>query len=88
MREQVVRVQRRVEADEADVRRGILLARPVGDADAQAQGGMHGDGDRDQPGPAYALGIEWLDGNVEHGRPVAGALEESGRPRHGQRLVP
>ena len=85
--QEMLGIQRRVQAVEADVGRRIFLAHARGDPDAEAQRRVHRHGDRDEARAANALGIEGLDGHVEHGWPIAGALEEGRRPRHGQRLV-
>src|SRR5262249_2626349 len=86
--EQVLSVQRRVEAVEADVTAGIHRTHPLGDTDADAKRRVHGHRDRDERCAPNTLHVEGLDRHVHHGRPVAQILEYGCGPRHGESLMP
>jgi hypothetical protein len=72
---------------EAEQRRRVLGPDALRRGEAEAQRGVHGHRDQDEPGAADALGVEPLDGEVEGGRAVAGSLEECGGERHAVRHV-
>ena len=88
VREQVLRVQRRVEPVEADVAARIDPADQRSHAHAQPERCVHGNGDRDQSGACRLLRVELLDGDVQRFGGESGALEEGQRRGHGQRLMP
>src|SRR6266446_5030553 len=58
-----------------------------GDLEPEAQRGVHGHRDRHHRRVRQLLRVDRLDRGVHQRGPVAGALEEGGGPRHGQRLV-
>src|SRR6185369_7210320 len=85
--EELVGVEGGVEAVDADVGGWVQGADALGGDDAETQGGVHRDGDRDEAGAGDVLGIEGLEGEIEHGRRVAGTLQERRGPRDRQGLV-
>ena len=85
--EEVVGVERRVEAEEAEVRARVRGAGVRGDFHAQAERGVHRHRDGDDPGPRQLLRVQRLHRDVHQRRPVPGALQEGGRPGHREGLM-
>src|SRR5262249_26524643 len=86
--EEVFGVQGRVEAVEANGRGRVEVPDALGDADAEAQGRVHGDRDGDQPCLRDLRLVEVLHGDVQRVRREAGPFQErqgQGRP---ERLMP
>src|SRR5207247_4566502 len=76
-----------VQAVEGEVAGRVHGPRALREGDADAERGVHRDGDRDEARLAHRLGIERLDGDIQDGRAVSPALEKRRRPRDGERLV-
>jgi hypothetical protein len=85
--QQLVRVQRSVVTEEADVRRRVEDAHTLGRGHADAQRGVHGDADGHDARALDLLGVQRLDRQIEHGGGIARALQEGGGPGDRQRLV-
>src|SRR5437660_2015432 len=87
-RQQVLGIQRGVQAVEADMAGGIRLADQLGHADAEAQGGVHRHGDPDESRAGDTLQINLLDRDVQTCRRVPRLLKESHRQGDSDPLVP
>ena len=81
------RVHEGIEPVEGEGRVRRELAQAPQGTEREPQGGVHRDGEEDEPRRAHAGGVERLDRQVERGRGEAGCLQEGLRPGDPRRLV-
>ena len=84
---QEILVQRRVQAVEAHVRRGIEAFKPGHEGARQPGGGVHGQVDGDQAGVAHRLFVQVVDGQIVAGDRRPGLAQPRRRRRQPERLM-
>ena len=85
--QQVIGVQRRVEAVQADFGGRIDLTDALGNTDTEAQRGMHRDGDADELRSGDLFRLEALDRDVQRVRRETGPLQKRLRQCGTERLM-
>ncbi len=86
--QQELRVQGRIEPVEADVGRGIERPHPLGDAQPDAQRGVHGHADAHQRRAPHGGGVESGHGQVLQGGRVPGFPQKAGGRGQPHGLMP
>ncbi len=87
MLQQILRVDRSVEAEEADVACRVDLTDQLGRASAETQSRVHRHRDPDEPSAPDALSVKLLHRDIQPGRRVPRLLEERDRLGEADRLV-
>src|SRR5947208_15640806 len=85
--QQILRVDRSVEAEEADVACRVDLTDQLGRASAETQSRVHRHRDPDEPSAPDALSVKLLHRDIHPGRRVPRLLEERDRLGEADRLV-